>query len=101
MAKFDADPTAVVVGRGPSGASAALALAEAGATVTLLAADDWLMPGADGVLGVPALLEAARHPRIELLTGASYLAREQACSQRWLHTRPHTDGKGLSRLIAR
>ncbi len=30
-----------------------------------------------------------------MLTGSSYLPREQASSQRWLQTRPQTDGNGM------
>ncbi len=68
MAKQDA---AVIVGRGPDSAQAALDLARAGAEVTLLTAEDWLLPGDAGLIAMPTLLEAAKHPNINLLTGAT------------------------------
>jgi NADPH-dependent glutamate synthase beta subunit-like oxidoreductase/coenzyme F420-reducing hydrogenase delta subunit/formate hydrogenlyase subunit 6/NADH:ubiquinone oxidoreductase subunit I len=64
-------PSAVVVGSGPAEAQAALDLAQAGVKVTLMTAEDWLMPGSHGPAGMLPLLEATLHPRIDLLTGAS------------------------------
>ena len=74
MSKQVPNPTALIIGRGPASARAALELAQAGAGVTLLTGDDGLSPGADGPAGVPSLLQAARHQRINLLTGATIQA---------------------------
>ncbi len=71
MPKPGISPTALVIGRGLEGARTALDLAQAGAAVTLLTSDEWLSPGADGPLGIPTLLDAARHPAVTLLTGAT------------------------------
>ncbi|MCP4532419.1 MAG: NAD(P)-binding protein, partial [Delftia sp.] len=74
MSKQVPNPTALIIGRGPASARAALELAQAGAGVTLLTSDDGLSPGADGPAGVPSLLQAARHQRINLLAGATIQA---------------------------
>ncbi len=74
MSKQVPNPTALIIGHGPASARAALELAQAGAGVTLLTGDDGLSPGADGPAGVPSLLQAARHQRINLLTGATIQA---------------------------
>ena len=67
-------PTALIVGNGPQSAQAALDLVRAGAGVTLLTADEWLTPGEAGLLAIPTLLEATRHPRVRLLTGSTVQA---------------------------
>ncbi len=79
-------PTALVVGRGPASAQTALELAQAGVGVTLLTAEDWLTPGANGPVDVPLLLEATRHPQINLTTGATVSAVQN-------------DGRGLRLTI--
>jgi NADPH-dependent glutamate synthase beta subunit-like oxidoreductase/coenzyme F420-reducing hydrogenase delta subunit/Pyruvate/2-oxoacid:ferredoxin oxidoreductase delta subunit len=71
MTRTGPRPTALVVGSGPTSAQAALDLAQAGVGVTLLASEDWLVPTAGGPLSVPLLLSAARHPGIDLFTGAT------------------------------
>jgi len=71
MSKPGSTPTVLIVGGGRASAQAALDLAQAGVGVTLLTAGDWLSPGEDGPVSVPTLLEAARDPRINLLTGAT------------------------------
>ena len=63
------NPSALIVGRGAESAQAALRLAQAGVGVTLPTGSDWLTP--DSPAGVPTMLEAARHRRVRLLTGAN------------------------------
>ncbi|MCP4514383.1 MAG: NAD-binding protein, partial [Delftia sp.] len=63
------DSSALIVGRGAESAQAALRLAQAGVGVTLLTGSDWLTP--DSPARVPVMLEAARHRRVRLLTGAN------------------------------
>ncbi len=71
MSRPGPSPTALIVGRGQASAQAALELARAGVGVTLVTADHWLAPGADGLAAVPALLEATTHAQISVLTGAT------------------------------
>ncbi len=74
----DAGPRAIVVGNGVPGAEAALELARAGAAVTLVTADNWLSTGDAGVTAIPTLIEATRHPRIDLATGATVESLDQS-----------------------
>lgn len=74
MSKPSPSPTALIVGNGMASATAALDLARAGVGVMLLTAQDWLIPEDDGPIGMPTLLAAAKHPRIQLLTGTTVQA---------------------------
>jgi NADPH-dependent glutamate synthase beta subunit-like oxidoreductase/coenzyme F420-reducing hydrogenase delta subunit len=74
------NPNALVVGHGPAEAQAALDLAQAGAGVTLLTSADWLTPGDEGPAAKPALLEAVRHPHINLVSGATVKAIQNGAS---------------------
>jgi heterodisulfide reductase subunit A-like polyferredoxin len=68
-------PNAVVVGHVPAEARVALDLANAGVGVTLVSARDGLTLG-EGPPVMSDLLRAVRHPRVQLLTGATLTAIE-------------------------